>query len=235
MNVSSVGAAQSLDYLSLLSTRSRTSASGSSSADSTADTLSLSLQALMMSSQAQGTNPFQTDFDNLGSLIQSGDLEGAKKAYAAMQEKLQAHGSDGGRNDAMSESFAAIGKALDSGDTSAAQSAWSAMQTQLQSMGGPGGGTGGNPFEQDMTQLGTLLDAGDVEGAKSLYQTMQSRMKSHQPPPQGGQSGSSSGGTGAASGLSAIGEALDSDDLSAAQDAWTALMQELQQRGSAHV
>ena len=61
--------------------------------------------------------------------------EGAKKAYAAMQEKMQAHQKSG--DDPMASDFAAIGSALATGDVSAAQTAWDTMQERLQNMGAP--------------------------------------------------------------------------------------------------
>lgn len=131
MNISSVGASQSLDLMALLSKKRRTSTSGANDTDATTDTLSLSMQAQVLA-QSQGANPFRADFENLGKLIDSGDLDGAKKAYAAMQEKLQDHASDRSGTDPMADGFAALGRALDSGDTTAAQSAWTTLMKEMQ-------------------------------------------------------------------------------------------------------
>ena len=95
MNVSSIGTTQTQALASLFSYLNSTSSTSSTSdtsstTDLASDTLSISSQAQAMS-QVQGSDPFQTDFANLGKLIQSGDLAGAQKAYAAMQQKMQAN------------------------------------------------------------------------------------------------------------------------------------------------
>ncbi|MBI1754014.1 MAG: hypothetical protein HY014_10035 [Acidobacteria bacterium] len=227
MTVSAIGSSQSLDLVSLLATKRRASSTGASSGgDAATDSLSLSLTAQAMA-RPQGSNPFQTDLENLGKLIDSGDLSGAKKAYAALQEKMQAHRPAEGGDDPLAGAFTAIGEALDSGDETAAKTAFQSLQTQLASLGAPGAGqSGSNPFEQDLTQLGKRIDSGDLSGAKALFQTMQARMKAHQPPPQ---EGSQNGGRSA---LSAIGTALDAGDLSSTQSAWSGLMDQLQQRSA---
>jgi len=70
MNISSVGASNSLDLISLLSKQSRSSGSGSSTGmDATSDSVSLSMQAQF----TQGAQQFQTDFQDLGSKIQSSE------------------------------------------------------------------------------------------------------------------------------------------------------------------
>lgn len=223
MQVSTVGASQSLDLISLLAARRRATTSSGTTTDATTDTLTLSLQAQLLG-QPAGASSFQTDFDALGTALQSGDLEAAKKAYATMQEKLKAHQPPGGGDDPMGSAFAAIGEALDSGDTTAAQSAWGNLKTQLASMGGSGGT---RPFEQDMNALGKLIDAGNLDGAKSLFKTMQSRMHAHR---ASAQNGSTQDGTDAASAFSALDSALQSGDLSSAQKAWQTLIQQIQNR-----
>jgi hypothetical protein len=234
MNISSVGASQSLDLTALLA-KLKSAKSTSGTDTTTSDTLSLSVQAQLLSG-TQGSNPFQTDFENLGKLIDSGDLAGAKKAFAAMQAKMQAHQSDRadqGGTDPLADGLAAIGKALDSGDTNAAQTAFKALQTQLASLGGQDG-PGSDPFEKDLAQLGSLMDAGDLAGAKALFQTMQDRMKAHKNAAQDGSTSQS--GTDPATSLAAIGSALSAGDLSAAKSAWSALLKEIQNSsGSATV
>lgn len=226
MILSSVGASQSLDLISLMTTKRSGSSGGSTDTDATSDSLTLSLSAQVLS-QAQGSNPFQTDFDNLGSLIDSGDLAGAKKAYAAMQAKMQAHSASDGSTDPLADAFTAIGKALDSGDATAAKSAFAAMQTQLSTMGGAGASQSGtDPFQQDMAKLGKLIDSGDLAGAKSLLQTIESRRQAHQPPTSS--ASQSASGTDASTSFSALSSALQAGDLSSAQAAWTALMKDLQ-------
>ena len=236
MNISSVGASNSLDLISLLSKQSRSSGSGGSTgSDPTSDSISLSMQAQFM----QGAQQFQTDFQDLGSKIQSGDLEGAKKAYAAMQDKIKGHQPPGGGDDPMAQGFAAIGKALDSGDTKAAQSAYQSMQTKMESMasmmksmmdGSTNGGSSTNSIGQDMDQLGKLIDSGNLDSAKSLFKSMQSKMKAHSN--QSAQSQSAGSSTDIESLFSSLGKSLDSNDLSSAQDTWSNLIMQLQSGGN---
>jgi len=132
MSVSSVSSSSSSylqQMLALLASSgsSTTQSLLESASGSDTDTVSFSVTGLALA--ARGADPFKSDFDNLGSLIASGDLEGAQEAYAAMQEKMQSHGDD----DPMASAFAAIGEALESGDLEAAQEAWDAMQSKLES------------------------------------------------------------------------------------------------------
>jgi soluble cytochrome b562 len=235
MNISSVGASNSLDLISLLSKQSRSSGSGSSTGtDATSDSVSLSMQAQFM----QGAQQFQTDFQDLGSKIQSGDLEGAKKAFAAMQDKIKGHQPPGGGDDPMAQGFAAIGKALDSGDTKAAQSAYQSMQTQMASMmksmmgGSTSGSSSTNSIGQDMDELGKLIDSGNLDSAKSLLKSMQSKMKAHHHPTQNAQSKSTGSSTDIESLFNSLGKSLDSNDLSSAQDTWSNLIKQLQGGGN---
>jgi len=80
------------------------------------------------------------DFKQLASALQSGDLTGAQKAYAALQQ-LQQSNQPGGQssngqpasssNNPLQNDFAALGQALSSGDLSTAQSAFSQLQSDM--------------------------------------------------------------------------------------------------------
>ena len=238
MNISSVGSSNSLDLISLLSKQSRSRGSGGSTgSDPTSDSVSISMQAQFM----QGAQQFQTDFKDLGSKIQSGDLEGAKKAYATMQDKIQGHQPPGGGDDPMAKAFAAIGKALASGDTKAAQSAYQSMQTQMESMASMmksmmGGSTNGssstNSIGQDMDELGKLIDSGNLDRAKNLFKSMQSKMKAHDNSTQNAQSQSAGSSTDIESLFNSLGNSLNSNDLSSAQDTWNNLIKQFQGSGN---
>jgi soluble cytochrome b562 len=247
MNISSVGASSSLDLISLLSKQSRSSGSGGSTgSDPTSDSVSLSMQAQFM----QGAQQFQTDFNSLGSALQSGDLAGAKKAYSALQNDIQANQPAGGGNDPMAQGLAAIGKALDSGDTKSAQTAYNSMQTQMDKMASmiqgmmsgsssgvsstssTSGTTNSNSFQQDMDELGKLIDSGNLDGAKSLLKSMQSKMKAHDNSTQNAQSQSTDSNTDIESLFNSLGNSLNSNDLSAAQNAWNNLIKQFQGSGN---
>jgi hypothetical protein len=238
MNISSVAASNSLDLISLLSKQSRSSRTGGGTgSDPTSDSVSLSMQAQFM----QGAQQFQTDFQNLGSKIQSGDLEGAKKAYAVMQDKIKGHQPPGGGDDPMAQDFAAIGKALNSGDTKAAQSAYQSMLTKMESMatmmksmlgGSTNGSSSTNSIGQDMDELGKLIDSGNLESAKSLLKSMESKLKAHQHSTQNAQSQSAGSSTDIESLLNSLGKSLDSNNLSSAQDIWSHLIKQFQDSGN---
>jgi len=223
MSISPIGAS-SVSALTL--SKLLGSSSSSSSTDDLSsllgisqDTLSISPEAQWMN-RSQGSNPFKTDFDNLGSLIQSGDITSAKKAYAAMLEKMQAHSSAQNGQDAITAQFAAIGKALASDDTATAQSAWSTMQSGLQNMGQ----NASNPMQKDLEQLNGLIAAGDLTSASTLFQSIQDKFKAHE------KSGTSTSGGSSTldSEFSALQAALKSGDAEAAKTTFAALQTDLQ-------
>ena len=227
MSISSIGACdtQALSLIARLgkSSDSTTSDSLLSLLDTGSDSLSISTQGQWMS-RTQDTNPFKTDFDNLGSLISSGDLEEAQAAYAAMQAKM--NGAQGGE-DPMAGAFAAIGTALDSGDLASAQKAWDSMQSSLASFGASQSGGSTNPLKNDMSQLATLLEAGDLTSAQALYETIQEHVQAS------GQTDSQSGETNDFGSLfSAVSTALESGDTSAAQEAVAKLDEALKSAGA---
>lgn len=235
MNISGLGASsiQALYLKALQGTSSSSSTDLSSllATDTGSDTLDISSLG-QWALRTENGNPFQADFENLGELIDAGDLEGARSAYAAMQEKLQAN--QGAGSDTLSEGFAAIGSALASGDASAAKSAWSDLSSSLESFAAQKPGAGGPPppppsgLKEDMEQLGSLLDSGDLEGAKKLLATMQERMSTGAKE----QSGSSTSGDTLGSSFTALGSALESGDLDTARSTWETLQESLEKRSS---
>ena len=134
MNISSVSSSSQMqELLALLAPSAKSSASSSDSAlssllGSQSDSLSISPDGQRMS-KSQGSDPFKADLENLGKLIDSGDLAGAKKAFATMKEKMDVHKGDKPENNPMASEFAALGKALDSDDTTSAKAAWSSIQS----------------------------------------------------------------------------------------------------------
>ncbi len=81
------------------------------------------------------------NFDALGSALQSGNLDDAKKAFAQLQKNAPAQ-SGSSRNPVSSE-MESLSKALNSGDLKAAQEAYSNIQQKMSqgpSAGAPAGG-----------------------------------------------------------------------------------------------
>ena len=150
----------------------------------------------------------------------------------------------------MAQGFAAVGKALDSGDTKGAQTDYDSMQTQMDKMASmiqglmsgstsgvsstssTSGTTNSNSFQQDLDELGKLINSGNLDGAKSLLKSMQSKMKAHQHSTQGTQSQSSGSSTDIESLFNSLGNSLNSNDLSSAQDTWNNLIKPFQGSGN---
>lgn len=131
---------QATQLLALLSASSGGTSSDSSSAVSGIQSDSVSISAAGQSiSDAQGPASFMTDFNNLGTLISSGDLAGAKKALAAMQAKMQANQPSGSSQTDSSSSTNPLLKDMDklssllsSGDTTDAQTLLNQIEQKLQ-------------------------------------------------------------------------------------------------------
>jgi hypothetical protein len=84
-------------------------------------------------------------FDALGSALQSGDLDEAKKVFAELQKNAPAQ--SGNSKNSISSEMENLGKSLDSGDLKEAQEAYSRIQSKM-SQGSPAGApAGGRPHK----------------------------------------------------------------------------------------
>lgn len=97
----------------------------------------------------KGQNNRKQDFNQLSTSLQSGDLAGAQKAYAQLQQ-LQSGSQSGPNSTSNSTSpiaadFEALGKALSSGDLTQSQSAFAQLKTDLTSAQPNAGSQGGTP------------------------------------------------------------------------------------------
>ncbi len=103
----------------------------------TLDQVSLSLQAQFLGGQVQlGPTPFK----DLAQSLLSGDVAGAQKAFAAVQQHLQARSpspaaNPGGASGSFSQDLAALGQALQAGDLDAAKQAFATLQQDAQALG----------------------------------------------------------------------------------------------------
>ncbi len=209
-------------------------------------------------SQQYQQNPFQKiqqDFKQLASALQSGDLSGARSAYASIEQLLPANqsssssatGSNG--SNAIQSDFASLGQALQSGDLSEAQSAFGQLQSDLktatQSAQTPLQGEDqyvgstsqqglsvAQQVQQDYAQLASSLQSGDLAGAQSAFANLQQALQSQgtSTPQSTTESGtsSSSGSDTIANDFSALGQALSSGNLSQAQSAFSQLQTDIQ-------
>lgn len=147
------------------------------------------------------------DFNQLLGALQSGDVQGAQQAYAAMQQLLPGiqaatQASAGAAGNAVTTDFSALGTALSSGSLSGAQDAVTKLQQDVQT------------YRQGNNKFGSL------EHAEDIYKSMQ----------QSTTSGASANGSGASlnADMTALGQALQSGNISSAQDAYAKLQQDLQ-------
>ncbi len=181
VNVSSVSTSASLkELLALLGTTTTTGTTDTdaesliaSVSGTDSDSLEISSAAQSLSS-SQDDNPLKADMEKLSSLIESGDLDGAKELYATMKERMQAHQGDGtDGKDPMASDFEAIGDALESGDADTALSTLETLQSKLEKFGaGPKPEDASNDTSTTSTaaDLNTLLVAAYTQQAQALAQ-----------------------------------------------------------------
>jgi hypothetical protein len=211
----------------------------------------MSIAAITSSSIFQELKSFfqnrSADVKQLGSALQSGDLNGAQQAFnalAALGQNGPFASSEPFSKSSRAQSFEAIGQALQSGDLAGAQAAFAALTARpspqestpaaVVNISGaqPSPTTAtDNPssiyqqlqaFRQqrqsDLAQLGQALQSGDLAGAQTAFDTLTAL----------GQAGPNKDGQTFARSdrnqdFQAIGQALQSGDLAGAQAAFAAL------------
>ena len=162
-------------------------------------------------SQNYGSNPFQQirkDFMALKTSLSSGDLTAAQTAFATLQQDLQN-----------------VGQAQ-SNQQSATATATAA----------------GGPLDNDLAAIGQALQNGDIGGAQTAFATLQKDMQQmrqtqggqqsrrahhHHHHHHGGAQNAQNTTSNPFSDLAAISSALQSNDLSGAQNAFATLQQDL--------
>jgi outer membrane protein assembly factor BamD (BamD/ComL family) len=129
------------------------------------------------------------------------------------------------------QEFQQLGQDLQSGNLSAAQSDFAT----LQQVGAPSSSQSQNPIAQDFSQLAQDLQSGNVSAAQQDYSKIQQDMQSQQAQHLHGRHHhhhSDGDQAGTLSQLFAqLGQALQSGNLSAAQQTYSTLQQDLQQLG----
>jgi outer membrane protein assembly factor BamD (BamD/ComL family) len=135
----------------------------------------------------------------------------------------------------MQQEFAQLGQDLQSGNLSAAQSDFATL-TQMgpQSTSGTSSTTAAsnNPIAQAFAQLSQDLKAGNLSAAQQDFATIQQDMQSNAVQAGGHRHHHRGGGENTISSLfSQLGQALQSGDLSTAQQVYSSLQQDFQQMG----
>jgi len=155
------------------------------------------LQQTQSGQQTAASSQFSTDLAALEKAIQSGNLSGAQKAFAALQSDLPQvqhaqqtqngqqtqrahhhHGSSAqNAQNTTSNPFsdlAAVGSALQSGNLSGAQSAFATLQ---QDMGNSSGQSTTATSDTDLASLSSALQSGNLSGAQSAFATLMQNLQ----------------------------------------------------------
>ena len=133
--------------------------------------------------QSGQTQQAQSEFQQLGQALQSGNLTQAQSDFSILTQNFANWTQN---NSVLSQAFSSLGQALQSGNVSAAQSAYSAIRQDVQQSGGyahhhhhhAGGAQGSlsdssNALAQAFGTLGQALQAGNLSAAQTAYSTIQ--------------------------------------------------------------
>lgn len=131
-----------------------------------------------------------------------------------------------------------LGQDIQSGNLSAAQSDSASLQQLAPQISSASSTQSNSSIAQEFSQLGTDPQAGNTTAAQQDYQQMQQQMQQVSPTSAGAtyhhhHHGGSGGGQELPQLLQQLGQALQSGNLTAAQQAYTVLQQQLQTMGDA--
>jgi soluble cytochrome b562 len=208
-------------------------------------------------SEATKFQQLQSYIGQLAQALDSGDLSAAQQAFATLQQDMQSTGTDASQNSTSEASSAQtksqqlqsyveqLAQALQSGDLSAAQQAFATLQQGMQSAPPPPPMMGADA-SQDSTsrtssaqakfqqlqsyfdQLSQDLQSGDLSAAQQAFAALQQLLPSSSTDSQTQTEQQGSGQDPFATDVNALGQALGSGDLSAAQQAFATLQQGMQ-------
>lgn len=137
------------------------------------------------------------------------------------------------RHQKFAKEFEQLGKDLQSGDLSAAQADFAALQQlRPQNNSRTSSTQNANPLQADFAQLSTDLKAGNTSAAQKDYATILQDMQNQATQVHGNhhhRHASQGDGKAIEQSLQKLGQALQANDLTTAQQAYTALQQEFQQ------
>jgi soluble cytochrome b562 len=189
----------------------------------------------------------QADFEQLGQDLQSGDLSAAQSDLTALQQLGQQDSSSNPMQQ-IQQAFQQLGSDLQSGDLSAAQSDLTTLQQLLPqndstsssssstsssstSSTATSSSSSSNSITQAFSQLSQDLQSGDLSAAQKDYTTIQQDLQNQGTQTHHHHHHSSSGSDGNTIGqtFDQLDQALQSGDLSAAQQAYSTLQQAFQQ------
>jgi len=126
---------------------------------------------------------FQTEFQQLGQDLQSGNLSAAQADFATLQQlRPQTNSTSSSQsNSPIAQEFNQLSQDLQSGNISAAQQDYAKIQQDLQNQvqghhhhHHHGGGAGeANSLSQELSVLGQALQAGSLSSAQQAYSALQ--------------------------------------------------------------
>jgi outer membrane protein assembly factor BamD (BamD/ComL family) len=198
-------------------------------------------------SSSQSNNPIAQAFSQLAQDLQVGNLPGAQQDYTTIQQDFQnqaAQGLQDFRNQnvqsnaqQVQQAFQQLGQDLKAGNLSGAQSDFATLQQLQPQTNSTSPSQSDSPIAQAFSQLAQDLQSGNLSGAQQAYTTIQQDFQAQTPPApspaaqehhhhHGGGGGDESAIT---ESLSELSQALQSDNLSAAQQAYSTSQQDFQQ------
>ena len=153
------------------------------------------------SNPAQGAqNKFQqiqSQFQQLGKDLQSGNLSQAQQDFATLTQELPSSQQQTGAatsTSSVAQAFKTLGQDLQSGNLSAAQQDFAAIQQNAQQASGSAHGhhnhhrrainsspQGGSPISQAFGALGQALQSGNLPSAQQAYATLQQDLQQYLP------------------------------------------------------
>jgi hypothetical protein len=152
--------------------------------------------------QTSGQNnlkQIRQEFQDLASALQSSDLKGAQNAFADLQQLMPNSSASNQTQNAFATDLNALGQALQSGNVSDAQADFTKLQQDAQSVQGHHHHHHHNPSVSAQSTTGIQTDNGQQGGSQNPLSTD----------------------------LNAVGQALQSGDLSDAQSAFAKLQQDM--------
>jgi soluble cytochrome b562 len=212
----------------------------------TADFTTLS-QSLPASLQAGNNSSLAQAFSAVGQALQSGNLSAAQQAYTTFRQDVRQSAAQAQQG--IQSAFNQLGQDLQAGNVAQAQADYTTLSQLLSSSTQ---NTGSNPLAQAFSALGQALQSGNLSAAQTAFNTIQQDVQAsaaqaantttqpsaaqtphhHHHHHWGGSEGANSTATNSINqDFSALGQALQSGTLSAAQSAYTTLQQALQQSG----
>ena len=133
------------------------------------------------------------------------------------------------KKEQFAQEFQQLGQDLQSGNLSAAQSDFATLQPSGPQANQASQTQAGNPLSQDFTQLAKDLKSGDVSAAQQDYAKIQQDFQSQAGTHAHHHHHGGGGGSAVSQLLQQLGQELQSGNLSAAQQAYGTLQQDLQQ------